>query len=107
KLRAFFTVLGTMMGVTFLIAVVTLITGMDAYMKEDFAGRVYGFNSVMLRHRPSVIVNVDAETWRAWQRRPRLTFDDARWLEERIETPGILSISSESGGQVEGPDGRM
>ena len=47
KLRAFFTVLGTMMGVTFLIAVVTLITGMDAYMKEDFAGKVYGFNSVI------------------------------------------------------------
>lgn len=107
KLRAFFTVLGTMMGVTFLIAVVTLITGMDAYMKEDFAGKVYGFNSVMLRQRPSVIMNVDEETWRAWQRRPRITFDDARWLEERIQTPGILSISSETGGQVEGPDGTL
>jgi len=107
KLRAFFTVLGTMMGVTFLIAVVTLITGMDAYMKEDFAGKVYGFNSVMLRQRPSVVMNVDEETWRAWQRRPRLTFDDAEWLEERIQTPGILSVSSEGGGQIEGPDGRL
>jgi putative ABC transport system permease protein len=105
KLRAFFTVLGTMMGVTFLIAVVTLITGMDAYMKEDFAGKVYGFNSVMLRTRPSVIMNVDEETWRSWGRRPRLTFDDARWIEERMQTPGILSINSENGGEVEGPDG--
>jgi putative ABC transport system permease protein len=93
------------MGVTFLIAVVTLITGMDAYMKEDFAGKVYGFNSVMLRTRPSVIMNVDEETWRSWGRRPRLTFDDARWLEERMQTPGILSINSEGGGEVEGPDG--
>jgi putative ABC transport system permease protein len=105
KLRAFFTVLGTMMGVTFLIAVVTLITGMDAYMKEDFAGKVYGFNSVMLRTRPSVIMNVDEETWRSWGRRPRLTFEDARWIEERMQTPGILSINSENGGEVEGPDG--
>ena len=107
KLRAFFTVLGTMMGVTFLIAVVTLITGMDAYMKEDFAGKIYGFNSVMLRQRPSVVMNVDEETWRSWQRRQRLTFEDAAWLEERIETPGILSINSEGGGQVEGPDGTL
>ena len=107
KLRAFFTVLGTMMGVTFLIAVVTLITGMDAYMKEDFAGKVYGFNSVMLRQRPSVVMNVDQETWRSWQRRPRLTFDDATWLEERLETPGIVSIASERGGEVEGPDGTL
>jgi putative ABC transport system permease protein len=107
KLRAFFTVLGTMMGVTFLIAVVTLITGMDSYMKEDFAGKVYGFNSIMLRQRPSVIMNVDEETWRSWGRRPRFTFEDARWLEERMETPGILSISSETGGQVEGPDGTL
>lgn len=107
KLRAFFTVLGTMMGVTFLIAVVTLITGMDAYMKEDFAGKIYGFNSVMLRQRPSVVMNVDEETWRAWQRRPRLKMEDAEWLEERIQTPGILSVSSDGGGQVEGPDGKL
>lgn len=107
KLRAFFTVLGTMMGVTFLIAVVTLISGMDAYMREDFAGKVYGFNSVMLRQRPSVVMNVDEETWRSWQRRPRFTFEDARWLEERLETPGILSFSSDRGGDVEGPDGTL
>lgn len=107
KLRAFFTVLGTMMGVTFLIAVVTLITGMDSYMREDFAGKVYGFNSVMLRQRPSVVMNVDEETWRSWQRRPRFAFDDVRWLEERIETPGILSFSSNRGGEVEGPDGTL
>lgn len=107
KLRAFFTVLGTMMGVTFLIAVVTLITGMDSYMKEDFAGKVYGFNSVMLRRRPAVVMNESDEVWRAWGRRPRLTFADARWLDERMQTPGILSINSERGGQVEGPDGTL
>lgn len=107
KLRAFFTVLGTMMGVTFLIAVVTLITGMDSYMREDFAGKIYGFNSVMLRQRPSVVMNVDEETWRSWQRRPRFMFDDARWLEERMQTPGILSYSSERSGEVQGPDGTL
>lgn len=63
KLRAFFTVLGTVVGVTFLIAVITLIQGMDAYVREDFAGQVYGFNTVQLRRRPSIVVN--DEQWRA------------------------------------------
>jgi putative ABC transport system permease protein len=105
KLRAFFTVLGTVVGVTFLIAVITLITGMNDYMEKDFAGRVYGFNTVQIRHRPSVIMNPTPEEWREWRRRPRLTFDDARWLEERIETPGILSINSLNRGRVQSPRG--
>ncbi len=106
KMRAFFTVLGTVVGVTFLIAVITLITGMDSYMKEDFAGKVYGFNSVMLRRRPSVTMSDDPELRRTWRRRPRLTFDDAAWIGERMQTPGILSINSENSGRVDGPGGR-
>lgn len=101
KLRAFFTVLGTVVGVTFLIAVITLITGMNDYMEKDFAGRVYGFNTVQLRTRPSVIMNPSPEDWRDWRRRPRLMFDDAAWLSERIETPGFVAISSVNRGQVQ------
>ena len=52
KMRAFFTVLGTVVGVTFLIAVITLLKGMDAYMKEEFAGRIVGHNTVLLRRVP-------------------------------------------------------
>jgi putative ABC transport system permease protein len=107
KLRAFFTVLGTVVGVTFLIAVITLITGMNDYMEKDFAGRVYGFNTVQVRHRPSVIMNPSEEQWREWQRRPRLTFDDATWLEERIETPGVLAINSSRAGRIQSPRGPM
>jgi len=105
KLRAFFTILGTVVGVTFLIAVITLITGMNDYMEKDFAGRIYGFNTVQLRHRPSVIMNPSPEEWREWGRRPRLTFDDAAWLEERMETPGVVAISSMNRGQVQSPRG--
>jgi len=107
KLRAFFTVLGTVVGVTFLIAVITLITGMNDYMEKDFAGRVYGFNTVQLRQRPSVIMNPSQEEWRAWQRRPRLTFDDAAWLGDRIETPGVLAVNSSRSGRVQSPRGLM
>ena len=106
KLRAFFTILGTVVGVTFLIAVITLIQGMNVYMTEEFAGQVYGFNTVMLRRRPSVVMSDSPEQWRTWTRRPLLTFADAEWLASRMETPGLVSISSERGGRVTGPNAR-
>lgn len=105
KLRAFFTVLGTVVGVTFLIAVITLIEGMNAYMKEDFAGKIVGFNTVSVTRTPSIGINVDEEQWRAFQRRPRLTFEDAEWLQKAMEAPGIVSIASRNNGQVQGPRG--
>lgn len=106
KLRAFFTILGTVVGVTFLIAVITLIQGMNRYMTESFANQVYGFNTVMLRRSPSVSVNDDDSYWREVFRRERFTFQDAEWIEERMQTPGVLSISSEAGSRIDGPDGR-
>ena len=105
KLRAFFTVLGTVVGVTFLIAVITLITGMNAYMKEEFAGKILGFNTINVRRLPSVGGGpVDEKTWRAWQRRPALTQDDARYLQQRVQTPGLLAYAYDEGGKV--GDGR-
>ncbi|MEX0912396.1 MAG: ABC transporter permease [Gemmatimonadota bacterium] len=106
KLRSFFTVLGTVVGVTFLIAVITLIEGMDAYMEDEFAGQIFGINTVMLRRTPAVVVSGDPEVFRAWRARPTLTFEDSEWLAERMETPGVVAISSDAGGEVDGPDGR-
>jgi putative ABC transport system permease protein len=105
KLRAFFTILGTVVGVTFLIAVITLIQGMDAYMKDEFAGQIYGVNTVMVRRTPSVRMTDTPELLRELRRRPRITFDDAEWLRERLETPGLLSVSSSTGGTIDGPQG--
>ena len=105
KLRAFFTVLGTVVGVTFLIAVITLITGMNAYMKEEFAGKILGFNTINVRRLPSVGGGpVDEAQWREWQRRPRLTHEDARFLQERVQTPGLLSYAYDESAKV--GDGR-
>ena len=39
KLKSFFTLLGVMIGVMFLIAVVSIVEGMGKYMEEDFAGQ--------------------------------------------------------------------
>jgi putative ABC transport system permease protein len=106
KLRAFFTIIGTVVGVTFLIAVITLVEGMDAYMQDEFAGQIYGVNSVMVRRMPSVQIDPSGALRRDWRRRPALTFADADWIAERMETPGLVAISTGTGGRVDGPTGR-
>lgn len=106
KLRAFFTVLGTVFGVTFLIAVITLIEGANGYVEKELKGTFFGVNSVLVRRFPIEGAN-SAEQWREFQRRPRLTFDDAEWLEDRMETPGTISLSAETFRSVKGPQGRQ
>jgi putative ABC transport system permease protein len=39
-------------------------------------------------------------------RRPRITIDEAEWLEERMETPGLVSLSAQRDGTLQGPDGK-
>jgi putative ABC transport system permease protein len=107
KLRAFFTVLGTVVGVTFLLAVITIINGMDVYMKEDFAAKIFGYNTVSVTRTPNVESGpVDRKTWLEWHRRPRLSFDDAEWLSGKLETPGTLAYSSDGGGKVTNSHGK-
>jgi putative ABC transport system permease protein len=107
KLRAFFTVLGTVVGVTFLLAVITIINGMDVYMKEDFAAKIFGYNTVSVARTPDVQTGpVDRKTWQEWHRRPRLTFDDAEWMAGKMETSGTLAYSSNGGGKVSNSHGK-
>ncbi len=76
KLKSFFTLLGVMIGVMFLIAVVSIVTGMGKYMEEDFAGRLLGANTFTLRRFPWFGNNVTQEQWTEWQRRPRVYHAD-------------------------------
>lgn len=106
KLRAAFTILGTVLGVTFLIAVITLIQGVDVYVRDAFVSQMYGVNSVMLRRTPAVQIETSREQRRQYNARPLLRMSDAEWIGERMETPGVLSIASGRNGRVDGPDGR-
>ena len=60
KLKSFFTLLGVMIGVMFLIAVVSIVEGMGRYMEDDFAGRLLGANTFTLRRYPWFGNNVHA-----------------------------------------------
>ncbi len=72
KLKSFFTLLGVMIGVMFLIAVVTIVEGMSRYMEDDFAGALLGVNTFTLRRGDSGFGPRSDADWREIQRRPRL-----------------------------------
>lgn len=73
KLKSFFTLLGVMIGVMFLIAVVSIVEGMSRYMTDEFAARILGINTFTLRRMPDVFMgDVTEQMWREWQRRPRI-----------------------------------
>ncbi len=77
KLKSFFTLLGVMIGVMFLIAVVSIVEGMGNYMQDDLMGKLIPINTFNLRTTPDVqLGNIDRATWMEWRRRPRLKDED-------------------------------
>ncbi|HUQ45523.1 MAG TPA: ABC transporter permease [Gemmatimonadaceae bacterium] len=76
KLKSFFTLLGVMIGVTFLIAVVSIVGGMNSYMADQLVGKVIAINSFELRRQPKINFNGDDEKQREMNRRPPIKTDD-------------------------------
>lgn len=106
KLKSFFSVLGVIIGVMFLIVVVSVVEGMDQYIKEDFASQIYGLNTITLSRRPSVQINTSREQWRAWSRRRRLELEDAEVVRGELSIPALVGVESQTSGQLEGDNGR-
>jgi putative ABC transport system permease protein len=95
KLKSFFTLLGVMIGVMFLIAVVSIVTGMSKYMEDDFAGRLLGANTFTLRRFPWFGNNVTEEEWREWQRRPRVYHSDVALVRNSLPAGIRYAVESE------------
>ncbi|HKV74306.1 MAG TPA: ABC transporter permease [Gemmatimonadales bacterium] len=92
KLKSFFSLIGVLIGVTFLIAVVSIVQGMNVYMEDQFANRLIGLNTFTLRRQPGINTgNVTDDMWRAWQRRPRITYGDADEVAAKITTPVTMA----------------
>ncbi len=85
KLKSFFTILGVIVGVTFLISVFAVVEGMNRYMEDDFAGSIFGINTITIERIWSGRGGrQDAETRRAQSRNPDVTEADAEALREQI-----------------------
>ncbi len=105
KLKSFFSLLGVIVGVMFLIVVVSIVEGMDRYIREDLASVVFGVNTVTLR-RWSDGPNFSGSSDRARRRRPRITYEDWEAVRDQITIPAIVGAESGTGGEVVGDNGR-
>lgn len=107
KLKSFFSLIGVLIGVMFLIAVVSIVQGMNVYVKSTVTSSMGGVNSFQLRQRPDWVAgNVTDETWREWMRRPRISYDDADYVEANMTVPATYArfcadeVDLQSGGKV-------
>jgi putative ABC transport system permease protein len=95
KLRSFFTLLGVIVSVTFLVAVVAIIQGMNAYVRENVAGAIIGANSFQVRRTPINFARFSDDDWRRAQRRPKIGPEDAEII--MVAIPDAVAISLQSG----------
>ena len=101
KLKSFFSLLGVLIGVSFLIAVVSIIEGMNVYMEDQFATAFVGVNTVVVRQRPTESFTESATQRREWNRRPPLRDDDAQYLAAWVRSPARFARTCEASLPVE------
>jgi ABC-type antimicrobial peptide transport system, permease component len=86
KLRSFLTLLGVILAVTTLVAVMSLVSGMNFYVADRIAN--LGAN-VFIVDRFGIITSNDA--WVKAQKRPLLTMDEYEWLRENMKTANAVA----------------
>src|SRR5438105_8012660 len=94
KLRSFFTLLGIIVSVGFLVAVVAVIQGMNAYVRERIAGAIVGVNAFQIRRDPIQVGFIDDEAWKKIQRRPIITAEDVAHVERAVPDAEAISLQS-------------
>src|SRR5262249_20044021 len=95
KLRSFFTLLGIIVSVAFLVAVVAVIQGMNAYVRERLAGAIVGVNAFQIRRDPIQVGFIDDEAWKQIQRRPIIAPEDVGFIERAV--PDAQATARQSG----------
>jgi putative ABC transport system permease protein len=99
KLRSILTLIGVVIGVTSVIAVVSLINGANQYV----ATRVFrlGADVFGLSKQPSIITNVD--DFLEFQKRKRITYDDFEAVKELCQS--CKEVGAALGGRIEAKSG--
>ncbi|HEY5061297.1 MAG TPA: ABC transporter permease [Gemmatimonadaceae bacterium] len=102
KLKSFFTVIGVTIGVTFLIAVVSIVGGMSRYMQDDLIGKLIAVNAFNLRRQPDIqLGNVTEDEVRSWRRRPRIKDVDVSPVASALPSEVLWATESSDNLQVE------
>ena len=95
KLRSFFTLLGIIVSVAFLVAVVAIIQGMNAYVRERIGGAIVGANAFQVRRTPIVLGLIDDAEMRAIERRPIIAPEDVPYVMRAL--PDARAVALQSG----------
>ena len=106
KMKSFFSLLGVIMGVMFLIVGVTIVEGLDQYVRVEVTSQVFGINTVTVRRWGEAGVDNDREAWRARLRSPRLRYEDADAIRERLTVPALIGVESDTGASAVADNGR-
>src|SRR5438105_15887670 len=77
KLRSFFTLLGIIVSVGFLVAVVAIIQGMNSYVRDNLRSAMIGTNTFQVRRTPLSVGFLDDSMMREIAKRPIITKEDA------------------------------
>jgi putative ABC transport system permease protein len=94
KLRSFFTLLGIIVSVGFLVAVIAVIQGMNAYVKENIADAMVGSNAFQVRRTPLNFALIEDDEWRRIQRRPKISRADAEIVRAALPDAEAIAVSS-------------
>lgn len=95
KLRSLFTLLGIIVSVAFLVTVVAVIQGMNAYVREDLTGAMIGINAFQVRRTPITVGLMSDDEVRQLAKRPRITHTDADAVARAL--PDAQAVALQSG----------
>ncbi|MES1259882.1 MAG: ABC transporter permease, partial [Gemmatimonadota bacterium] len=94
KLRSFFTLLGIIVSVGFLVTVVSIIQGMNSYVKTNLTDSMIGTNAFQVRRTPLSLGLVDDEQVRRYAMRPNISYQDASAVERALPDAEAVAIQS-------------
>jgi putative ABC transport system permease protein len=94
KLRSFFTLLGIIVSVGFLVVVVAVIQGMNAYVKENLTGAMIGTNAFQVRRSPIAVGLLEDAQVRAIAKRPLISAEDAAAVQRALPEARAVALQS-------------
>jgi putative ABC transport system permease protein len=94
KLRSFFTLLGIIVSVAFLVTVVAVIQGMNAYVRENLTGAIIGNNAFQVRRTPISVGLLSDDEVRQLAKRPRITPGDADAVARALPDAEAVALQS-------------
>ncbi|MGH9718307.1 MAG: ABC transporter permease [Candidatus Acidiferrales bacterium] len=97
KMRTVLTLLGVVIGVTAVIAVVSLVGGLNTYVSRMISNNL-GADTFMVNRAPSIISNIDQ--WQEAQKRRKFRYDDYNYLLDNCRSCRAVAANLNTEGQV-------